>query len=433
VAPLGKWRQIFPELAGLGAAGLLAGAYMLHACLVRGINPAHASRALVPAATLVAVALLIDAFNPRRDHTLLLPVALLCGMSIALLFSIDGYLAAKQVIFVGVGCLMLAGTYLLIDDVEGLRSASGLAGLAAVLLLGATIFYGTEINGARLWLGIPGLFMFQSGELAKLFIVMFMAGFLSLYTERRARTGHDSSLAIILVVAVALALTMFVIQHDLGAGLLVFGVILLMIYVATGAWQATTAAVILLTIGIALALHFVPAAQQAGGAVLERRMSAWVNPWRDPMDSGYQTIQALIAMAHGGVFGTGAGLSTASTLPVAESDMIYAVASQEMGFVGGVALFLLYGLLAYRGFQLATVCRTTYSSLLATGLSGLLSLQALVIVGGVLKALPLTGVTLPFLSYGGSSMLVSFVAIGLLLCISRDSVAWRSSGAGGGA
>ncbi len=402
---------------------------MVHACLVRGISPAHASRALAPAAALVAVALLMDAFNDRRDHTLLLPVALLCGFGIALLFSVDGYLAAKQVIFVGVGCLLLLATYMIVDDVDALRSASGLAGLAAVLLLGVTIIFGEEINGARLWLGVPGVFLFQSGELAKVFIVMFMAGFLSLYTERRARTGHESSLAIVLVLTVIVALAMFVLQHDLGAGLLVFGVVLLMIYVATGAWQATSAAILLLVVGVALAMHFLPAAQE--GAVVTRRLIAWVDPWRDPLGAGYQTIQGLIAMAHGGLFGTGAGLSTPGVLPVAESDMIYAVAGQEMGFLGSVGLFLLYGLVAYRGFQLALACRTTYTGLLATGLSGLLSLQALVIVGGVLKALPLTGVTLPFLSYGGSSMLVSFVALGLLLCISRDSVGWPSKSAGG--
>ncbi len=409
---------------GLGAAGLLAGGYMLHACLVRGLNPAHASRALAPAAALVAVALLMDAYNARRDHTLLMPVALLCGFSIALLFSVDGFLAAKQVIFIGVGCLLMVATYMIIDDVDALRSASGLAGLAAALLLLVTVFFGEEINGARLWLGIPGMFLFQPGELAKLFIVMFMAGFLSLYTERRARMGHDSSLAIVLVLAVIAALAMFVLQHDLGAGLLVFGVVLLMIYVATGAWQATTAAILLLVVGVALAMHFLPGAQEAGGAVVTRRLDAWVDPWRDPLGAGYQTIQGLIAMAHGGLFGTGAGLSTPGVLPVAESDMIYAVAGQEMGFLGSVALFLLYGLVAYRGFQLALACRTTFAGLLATGLSGLLSLQALVIVGGVLKALPLTGVTLPFLSYGGSSMLISFVALGLLLCVSRDSVGW---------
>ena len=401
---------------------------MLHACLVRGISPAHASRALAPAAALVVVALLLDAYNSRRDHTLLLPVAMLCGFSIALLFSVDGFLAAKQVIFVGVGCLLLVATYMIVDDVDALRSASGLAGLAAVLLLLVTIFFGEEINGARLWLGIPGMFLFQPGELAKLFIVMFMAGFLSLYSERRAKMGHDSSLAIVLVLTVIAGLAMFVLQHDLGAGLLVFGVVLVMIYVATGAWQATIGAILLLVVGAALAMHFLPAAQE--GAVLTRRLVAWVDPWRDPLGAGYQTLQGLIAMAHGGVFGTGAGLSTPGVLPVAESDMIYAVAGQELGFLGSVGLFLLYGLVAYRGFQLALACRTTYAGLLATGLSAMLSLQALVIVGGVLKALPLTGVTLPFLSYGGSSMLVSFVALGLLLVISRDSVGWPKSPGG---
>jgi peptidoglycan glycosyltransferase len=416
----------------LGAAGLLAGIYMLHACLARGISPAHASRALAPAAALLAVALLMDAFNARRDHTLLMPVALLCGFSIGLLFSIDGFLAAKQVIWVSVGCLLMVATYLIVDDVESLRPASGLAGLAALLLLVATIFFGEEKNGARLWLGLPGMFLFQPGELAKIFIVMFMAGYLSLYSERRARTGHDSSLAIVLVLTVVVALAMFVLQHDLGAGLLVFGVVLLMIYVATGAWQVTLGAVVLLAVGVVVAMSLLPAAQEAGGAVLASRLDAWVDPWRDPLGAGYQTIQGLLALAHGGLFGAGAGLGTPGAVPVAESDMIYAMAAQEMGFLGSVALFLLYGLVAYRGFQLALSCRTTFSALLATGLSAMLSLQALVIVGGVLKALPLTGVTLPFLSYGGSSMLVSFIALGLLLCISRDSVSWRSRGSGGG-
>lgn len=409
----------------MALAGLISGLAMTHACLVMGLAPYHASRALAPPAFVLVVALALNYVSSRRDHTLLMPVAMLCGLSIVLLWRLDGFLAAKQVIWMAVGCLMLLATCLLVDDVENLRAASSLAGVGAVLLLVVTMIWGEERNGARLWLGIPGLAVFQPVELAKILLVMFLAGLLADYRERPPRARSAGPVLVILAVGVGLALAVLVAQRDLGAAALLAGVVLVMTYLATEARGAVAAAGGILVIVILLATQPGVLANLAGGGVLERRVVAWVDPWSDPQDAGWQAIQGLTCLAHGGVFGAGPGLGAPQDLPVAESDMIYAVAAEDLGFAGSAAILLLYALMAWRGFQLALSARGTYSALLAAGLSTLLCLQTLLIVGGILRILPLTGVTMPFLSYGGSSMVGNYILVGLLLCVSRE-VTWHN-------
>lgn len=403
---------------------------MSHACLVRGLSVAHASRALAPAAAVLVVALLLNQLSDRRDRTLLMPVALLSGLSVVLLWRLDGFLAAKQVVWVGVGCLMLLATYLLVDDVENLRGSSSLAGMAAVLLLLVTMIWGEERNGARLWLGIPGLAVFQPGELAKILLVMFLAGLLADYRERPPRARGAGPVLVVLALGISLALAVLVAQRDLGAAALLAGVVLVMVYLAAESrWVVAAGGAILLLVTV-LATRPEILGDIPGGGVLERRLIAWVNPWSDPQDAGWQTIQGLTCLAHGGVLGAGAGLGATDDLPVAESDMIYAVAAEDFGLAGAAAIMLLYALMAWRGFQLALASRGTYSLLLAAGLSTLLSLQTLLIAAGVLRVLPLTGVTMPFLSYGGSSMVGNFILVGLLMCVSRE-LRWESQRCGG--
>ncbi|MCX7598553.1 MAG: FtsW/RodA/SpoVE family cell cycle protein [Armatimonadetes bacterium] len=426
VPALANSRSARAEITGLALAGIICGLAMAHVCLVKGLSLAHASRAFAPAAALLLVALLLDQLSDRRDRTLLMPVALLCGLSIVLLWRLDGFLAAKQVVWIGVGCLMLVATYLLIDDVENLRASSPLAGMAAALLLVVTMVWGEERNGARLWLGVPGLAVFQPGELAKILLVMFLAGLLADYRERPARARGACPLLVVLALGVSLTLAVLVAQRDLGAAGLLAGVVLVMVYFVTDSRWAVAAAGAVLVLVVVLATQPNMLDKLPGGSVLQRRLVAWVDPWTDPQDAGWQTIQGLICLAHGGVLGAGSGLGAVADLPVAESDMIYAVAAEDLGFAGAAAILLLYALIAWRGFQLALAARGTYSLLLAAGLSTLLSLQTLLIVAGVLRILPLTGVTMPFLSYGGSSMVGNFILVGLLLCVSRE-VRWESA------
>ncbi len=421
---MARARGIRLELLGLGAAGILGGAGMIHACAVTELGLGHATRAFVPAAVLIAVCLLMDLLEPRRDRLLLVPVALLGSMSIVLLWRLDGYLAAKQTLWMGVGALVLAATYLLIEDVRSLRGLWGLAGVAAFLLLLVTMLWGEERHGARLWLGIPGLAMFQPGELAKILLALFLAGALAAYRDARERGRAERWLAVGLIVMCLLSVAIFVLQRDFGAAALVLGLVLVLTYVATGASLLVLTTMALFAAGLVAGLALVPALSDHAAAIVSRRVQAWVNPWADPLGAGWQALQGLLCFAHGGLFGAGLGAGLPGSLPVAESDMIYAVAGEDLGYAGSVALLLAYALIGWRGFQLALAAKDIFSSLLACGLATLLSLQSLIVVGGVLRVLPLTGLTLPWLSYGGSSVVTSFIAVGLLLCVSRDVVEW---------
>ncbi|MCD6351908.1 MAG: FtsW/RodA/SpoVE family cell cycle protein [Armatimonadetes bacterium] len=411
----------------MAAAGLLGVGAMVHACVALGQPVLHASRAMVPAAVLMAAVLLMDWLEPRRDRLLLLPVALISSLGIALLWRLDGYLAAKQTVWMGVGALVLAATYLLVADVRALRSLGTLSGVTAFVLLVATMLWGEEKHGARLWLGIPGLAMFQPGELAKVLLALFAASALTSYREATEGNGKQTWLTVGLVAVGLLAVAVFLLQQDFGAATLVLGVVLVMAYVATGASTLVLATMALFGAGLVLGLALVPALGHHATTVVARRLQAWVNPWASPLAAGYQAIQGLLCFAHGGLFGAGVGQGLPGALPVAESDMIYAVAAEDLGYAGSITLLLAYALIAWRGFQLALASEDTYSSLLASGLATLLALQSLVIVGGVLRVVPLTGLTLPWLSYGGSSVVASFITVGLLLCISRDSVRWPAS------
>jgi len=220
-----------------------------------------------------------------------------------------------------------------------------------------------------------------------------------------------------LLLVVAFSLAMFVLQRDLGAAVLVFGVVIAMVYLATGRKTYALLGVILFVGGGFAADRFFPH--------VHRRVEAWLNPWADPTQSGYQILQSLFCFAEGGVVGTGIGqgLPDPSQLPAAHTDLVVSVIGEELGVAGLIVILLLAAIVAYRGFAIAWTSRDRFGSLLAAALSTTFALQTLVIVGGATKLIPLTGITFPFVSYGGTSVLANFVSIGLLLCISRDCVA----------
>jgi cell division protein FtsW (lipid II flippase) len=266
--------------------------------------------------------------------------------------------------------------------------------------------------------------MFQPGEFAKVLLVLFLAGAFAELREKRSAAEAGRFLVPGLLLVCALCLGMFVMQRDFGAAVLVLGLVLVMTYIATGASLLVLATMALFVAGAVGILAFIPSLSEHAPQVFLRRVEAWVNPWADPLGAGYQCLQGLLCFAHGGLFGAGPGMGLPDALPVAESDMIYAVAAEDLGLAGSLVLLMAYALVAWRAFQLAIATRDRFSSLLAAGIATLISLQSLVIVGGTLRALPLTGVTLPWLSYGGSSVVVSFLGLGLLLCVSRDEVQW---------
>jgi cell division protein FtsW (lipid II flippase) len=213
--------------------------------------------------------------------------------------------------------------------------------------------------------------------------------------------------------------------NDLGGGLLYFSVFLAMLYVATGRWPYIVIGIVLFAAGAYGLYHVVPH--------VEARVTTWLDPWADPLDSGYQLVQSIYAIAGGGLFGTGLGQGVLLTesgstwIPFLQTDFIYSAIAQELGLAGAAAVILLYVILVYRGFRIAMLADDGFSKLLAAGLTATVGIQAFIIVGGVTGLIPLTGITMPFVSYGGSSIVANFLVLWLLLAVS-NRVNARSQG-----
>jgi cell division protein FtsW (lipid II flippase) len=213
------------------------------------------------------------------------------------------------------------------------------------------------------------------------------------------------------------AMLVLVATNDLGGALLYFSIFLAMLYVATGRWPYVAVGLSLFALGSFAVYQLIPR--------VSGRISIWLDPWSDPFREGYQLVQSLYAIAGGGLFGQGLGRgvllseSGESYIPYLETDFIYSAIAQELGLAGAVAVILLYLLFVYRGFRIALLADDGFSKLLAAGLTATLGIQAFIIVGGVTRLIPLTGITLPFVSYGGSSVVANFLLVGLLLMVSN--------------
>jgi cell division protein FtsW (lipid II flippase) len=424
------------ELLLLCLAAFVSGAAALQVCHALGLPLHHASRLVLVPCVLILATLLLDRVSPRRDHVLLPAVAGLMAFSLPILWRLElaGVDAAgsKQTWWMVVGIVALVATYVLVTDVRRLARYKYLCGVGAALLIVVTMLWGHEVNGARLWLGIPGILTFQPTELAKILVCIFLAGYISAKGDMLVASGPrflgvsvpEMRYVAPLLLVVVFSLAMFVRQRDLGAAVLVFGVVLAMLYLATGRKTYVVLGIILFVAGGLAADHAFPH--------VHRRVEAWMNPWADPSQGGWQILQSLFCFGEGGVVGTGLGwgLPDPKQLPAAHTDLVVSVIGEELGLAGVIALLLLAAMVAYRGFAIAWASRDRFGSLLATALSVTFALQTLVIVGGATKLIPLTGITFPFVSYGGTSVLANFVSIGLLLCISRDCVGPGGSSSG---
>ncbi|TLN18730.1 FtsW/RodA/SpoVE family cell cycle protein, partial [bacterium] len=288
-----------------------------------------------------------------------------------------------------------------------------LGGLAALL---ATILFGVEVGGARSWVALGG-FRMQPSELVKIVLVLFLASYLD--EQREVLTaGGKGFLGISwpglqylgpLLVMWGFSLVLLIFQKDLGTALIFFGTFLAMIYAATGRWSYVISGIILFAAGAVLCYFLF--------AHVRVRVAIWLNPWRDIEGTGYQIVQSLFAIGSGGLLGTGFTAGRPTLIPAVHTDFIFSAVAEEFGLFGGMALIMIYLLMVYRGFKMALDSGTGFGSLLAAGLTSLLAIQTIVIIGGGTKLLPLTGGTLPFFSYGGRSLVSSYILLGLLVNI----------------
>jgi cell division protein FtsW (lipid II flippase) len=381
-------------------------------------------------ALLLGAHLVVRRVLPLADPWLLPAAGLLSGLGITMTYRIKPELAGRQTAWFVVALVLLAALVIFVRDHHLLEQYKYVIGAASVLILAITVSpLGTTVNGSQLWIRV-GPMQIQPGEFAKLGIVIFLAAYLRENRELLTLRFSPKHLGPLLLFWL-MSLGLLVLMNDFGTSLMFYGSFLMLIYVATGrAWyplvgSATFAA------GAALVYRIAPH--------VRLRFDVWLDPWSDPGGAGYQPLQALFALADGGLLGRGLGQAYVTAengvtlIPDAQTDFVFAVIGDELGFVGAIGILLVFVVFAWRGFHIAAACRDGFSKLLAFGLSAVFAMQAIIIVGGVVRLLPLTGQTLPFVSYGGSSLLANWLLVGLLLMISHHGASERAREVGAAA
>jgi len=407
------------ELANLFVVAVITGLGFASVYIARQdvVSTGSLSYALFFFALYVAAHVIARLTVPQADPYLLPMAALLTAVGVTEIYRLNPDNAFRQGLWIVVGVIAFAATLIALrHDYRRLESYKYLCGLTAIglLILPALPGIRRTVNGAHLWVGV-GSFQFQPGELAKIMLIVFLAGYLREKREVLAQ-GRPKELGPLLAIWGG-AMLVLVETNDLGGSLLYFGIFLAMLYVATARLAFVAGGAALFVAGAAVVYHFI--------ARVQDRVQIWLDPWSDAHDKGYQPIQALYSIANGHFGGTGLGKGTFTTtagvhlIPDVSSDFIYAALAQELGLVGVAAFLLVFMLFCLRGFRIALIAQDGFSKLLALGLTFAFGLQAFIIVGGVLRLIPLTGITLPFVSYGGSSVVANFILLAGLLLLSH--------------
>jgi cell division protein FtsW (lipid II flippase) len=406
--------------------------------MTEGSDPANARRLVIYLAALGGAHLALVTSGRRTDQILLPAVGLLGGISLLLMerlpqalvvqrpFGLELGLADVQLVWLILSVALATTLAVAVRSDAWLRLYKYTWAAAGVALLLLTFVLGTETNGVRLTLEF-GPIAGQPSELLKVILVVFLAGYLSenrpLLVEQSTRVGPVDLPPLPylapMVAMWAIALGIVVVQRDLGAALLFFAVFLALLYVATGRSSYVVLGLVLFVIGAAVMYAIVPHVRD--------RVDVWLDPFADPQGAGYQVIQALYAFGRGGLIGTGlgAGLPTVGgRLPIPEvhTDFPLAALGEELGLIGVLAILGLFLVVVERGLRIAAAGTDDFRALLASGLALVIGVQAFIIAAGNLKLIPLTGITLPFISYGGSSLLVNGIVVGLLLAFSDRAV-----------
>lgn len=363
---------------------------------------------------------------PVHDPFLFPLACLMTGWGLLAIFRISSSMsiqfALRQALWMFVSVGMMLGISYRHYALKWLQAYKYVLFFSGLGLLLATVFLGTNPSGLafapRLWLGFRQVY-FQPSEPLKIMLIAFSASYLRdyLHHPNKAKNFFRLDLSILGPPSLMLIFTLglLVWQRDLGTAIVFFVVFLILLYTATQRLQLIGVALLITVISGWVAYETVYTARV--------RFDIWLNPWAVADSSGYQTVQSLIAIASGGLYGAGFSLGFPDYIPVAHSDFIFAVIAEEWGLLGGLILLLLTLTVVIRGFKIARQhAHHPFYALLATGVSVLVGVQSLLIVGGIITLVPLTGVTYPFVSYGGSSLLTSFVALGILLRLSASEL-----------
>lgn len=379
-----------------------------------------------PLAWLIAIItaqLILANFLETHDPVFLIIFALLTGWGILSIDRLAANFLPRQVLWVLLGTAALVTVSVFPNTLRPLRKYRYTILIFGLFLLAMTLIFGLNPSGAgaALWLPVPNPYpgpvvYFQPSEFLKLLLVIFLSSY---FAERGPLLKQNQGMGlrgalptlIPLFIMWGFCMIFLVWQRDLGAATLFFILFLALLYLATGSrWYVGIGFILLFFAGLAAFFIF---------DVVALRFDAWWDPWPEALGRAFQIVQSLYAIASGGVIGQGIGQGFPTFIPVVHSDFVFAAVAEEWGLIGSLTLVALFMILAFRGFHLAMVNKRPFRFYLATGITLLFSIQALLIMGGVTKLLPLTGVTLPFISYGGSSLLISSIMMGLLIYMSK--------------
>jgi len=408
---------------------LLLGSVVIVACYILaslGTSahiPPHVGPFLGVVVGLALVAHIANRWLVPEANPVVLPIAaLLNGIGYVIIVRWNPPLAKLQAGWTAIGILVYVLTLLIVRRSRDLDRYRYLLLLLAVFLMLAPLLphFGERINGARLWVHYSH-YSFQPIEVAKLLLCIFFASYFAenkeLLSIPTARLGNrlvvDPRPLVPILLAWGFAMFVIAAEDDIGFALLIFALFIAMLWITTGRAGYLVFGLVLFVIGAYLSAHFF--------AQVESRVTTWIDPWRYAQGNGLQLVQGWYSLAAGGVGGTGLGLGLAGQyVPYITSDMIFAAVGEEMGLLGTSAIVIAFLLLAGAGLRIAQTARSDFSKLVAAGLTIILSFQAFFIMAGVLRLLPLTGITLPFMAYGGSSLLANYLLIAVLLRISDE-------------
>lgn len=409
-----RQRTLELMLLVLGAVPVLLIFALVEAERTRTFGPDRLSVPALLVALFLSAHVAVRRSAPEADPALLPCALVLSGIGLAMIDRLDPELGRAQSIWLSLSVFFLVATLAWVKEIEHVARFKYSVMLAGLVLLLAPAVVGREINGAKLWIRI-GAMSFQPGELAKICIIVFLAAYLaenremlSVFTRRilGLPVPEPRKLGPLLVMW-SVSLVVLVFERDLGSSLLLFALFLAMLYVATGRGAY-----------VAIGLALFGAGAFTAWTVFDHvkaRIAIWLDPFADAAGRGYQLAQSLFALAAGGVLGVGPGRGSPERIPFVETDFIFSAVGEELGLLGAAAVVICFIVIVSRGFATALRARSDVSALTAAGLTFSIGSQAFVIIGGVTRLVPLTGVTLPFMSYGGSSLLATFIALALLL------------------
>lgn len=379
--------------------------------------------------------IILRRFFPNGDKYLFIFANLLCAIGITIIYRMNSKVAIRQLIWVIIGMVIFMGVVILAKDIEKFAKYRYFYMVITIILMSLGTLFGKEVYGAKNWIKIAGISV-QPSEFGKVALVAYLSAALYEYDSKTKRFAlqqklennkennkvssknaikiYDIKLLIEPAIVVMVCLLFMVLQTDLGSALLLFFIAVTMLYIATSKGKYVFWCMGLFAVGAVISYYLFPHVRV--------RVQIWLDPWKYAYGPGGQIIQSLIAIASGGFFGSGLGRGTPQAIPVVLSDFIFSAICEEMGIAVGIGMLLIYFLMFYRSMRASIKVKNNFGKLLGVGFSTMITTQVLVIVAGVMGAIPLTGVTLPFVSAGGSSMLVMCFSLGVIQKISEETI-----------